>query len=160
MQVRSRSAPRTPAKPDRLTFVYLVAFLYGEVRQMQIERQQALAVVNDDAISFKEQRPRQNNSPAIRRGDRSSTRHAEIQPLMRALHGAVEDALDSENIRDLGIHRSSERTLPFAFGTERLKNLRLDFFVLFDLALVFRAGRGIASRNFQRARADSAGVEP
>ena len=36
---------------------------------------------------------------------------------MRALHSAVEDALDSKDIGDLGIHWRRKRALPFALGS-------------------------------------------
>src|ERR1700730_777541 len=98
MSPRADTRPRAPAQSDRLPFTDIVAFLNRKFRQMQIERQQALAMVDHHTIPFKEQRPRQEDAPAIDRCDRRSTGHAEIEPLMRALHGTVEDALDSEHV--------------------------------------------------------------
>ncbi len=69
---------------------------------------------------------------------------------MGALDGAVENALDSEEVGDLGIHRRRERTLPFAVGAEGLECFGFGFFVLFDFVLVFGAGRGVARRDFQQ----------
>src|SRR5208282_6734289 len=109
----------------------------GKFRQMQIERQQALAVVNDHAISFKEQGPCQNDAPAIHGCNRRSTGHAEIEPLMRALHRTIEYALDSEHIGDLGIHWRRERTFPFSLSAHSLKSFSFGFLVLRDLAPVF-----------------------
>src|SRR6202521_1978768 len=149
MQVRTSSASGASAKSDRLAFVHLVPFFDGKFRQMQIERQQALAMVDHHTIPFKEQRPRQNNATTVDGGDRRSTGHAEIEPLMRALHGTVENALNSEHVGDRGIHRRRERSLPFAPGTERFESVFFCFLVLFDLALVFWAGRGIAPGNLQ-----------
>src|SRR5271157_57943 len=150
MQMRTSGASRTSAESDRLPLIHIVAFLNQEFRQMQIERQQSLAMVDHHAIPFKEQRPRQDNASAVDGCDRGSAGHAEIEPLMRALYRTVEDALDSENVRDRGIHRSCERTFPFAAGTDSFKNLGFGFLVLLDLALLFGAGRGIASGNLQQ----------
>ena len=101
---------------------------------MQIERQQALAVIDHQTIPFKEQRPGQDDAAAVDGRDRGSTGNAEIEPLMRALYGTVEDARDSEHVGDPGIHRRHEGTFPFAAGAEGSKNLGFGFLVLFDLA--------------------------
>jgi len=55
MQMRTSSAAGASAESDRLAFAHLVAFFNRKFRQMQIERQQALAMVDHDAIPFKEQ---------------------------------------------------------------------------------------------------------
>src|SRR5258708_36674665 len=107
-------------------------------------------MVDDHTIPFKEQRPRENDTSAVCCCDRGSSGHAEIEALMRALHGTIEDALDSEHVGDRGIHRRRERTSPFAVRADSFKNLGFRFFVLFDLSLVFGAGRGIASGNLQQ----------
>src|SRR5580658_706536 len=117
---------------------------------MQIERQQSLSMVDHDAIPFKEQRPRQNHASAIYGCDRGPTRHTKIEPLMRALNRSVEDAFDAEHIRDCGLHRGSERTSPFTFRANRLEYIGFHFLALLNLALVFRAGLGIARGNLQR----------
>ena len=36
---------------------------------------------------------------------------------MRTLHGAIKNALDSEDIGDFGFDRRRKRTLPFAVGS-------------------------------------------
>src|SRR6266849_10206126 len=54
MQMRASSAPRAAAQSDRLPFADIVAFLNRKFRQMQIERQQALSVVDHHTIPFKE----------------------------------------------------------------------------------------------------------
>ena len=69
---------------------------------------------------------------------------------MRALDGAVEDALDSEHVGDRGMDRGGERAFPFADGTDSFENLGLGCLVLFDLALFFGAGRGIAGWNLEQ----------
>src|SRR3982074_1190047 len=108
MQMWPGGAPRATAQSDGLAFVHIVALFDRKFRQMQIERQQALAMVDHHTISFKEQRPGQDDAAAVNRCDRRSTGHAEIEPLMRALHGTVKDALDSEHVRDRGVNGSSE----------------------------------------------------
>ena len=65
MQMRTSRPAGTSAESNRLAFAHLVAFLNRKFRQMQIERQQALAMVDRDAIPFKEQRPGQNDVPAV-----------------------------------------------------------------------------------------------
>jgi len=57
MQMRASSAARASAQSDRLPFADVVPFLDGKFRQMKIERQQALTVVDHHTIPFKEQRP-------------------------------------------------------------------------------------------------------
>jgi hypothetical protein len=69
---------------------------------------------------------------------------------MRALDGTVEHTLDSKHIGDRGIHRRCKRPIPFAARAKGFKRLRFCFLVLFDLALVFGAGSGIARGNLQR----------
>src|SRR5258708_38901724 len=103
---------------------------------MHIECKQALAMVDHHTIPFKEQRPRQDDASAINGRDRGSIGHAGIEALMRALHGTIEDTLDSEHVGDRGIHRRSERTSPFAVRTDSFKNLGFRFLILFDLSLV------------------------
>src|ERR1700691_4981779 len=107
-------------------------------------------MVDHEAIPFKEQRPRQNHVPAIYGCDRGPTRHTKIEPLMRALNRSVEDAFDAEHIRDCGLYRGSERTPPFTLGTNSFENIGFNLLALLNLALVFRAGFGIARRNLQQ----------
>src|SRR5450755_3052716 len=104
--MRTSSASGASAQSDLLALLHIVAFLDRKFRQMQIECQQSLAVVDDNAIAFKEQRPRQDDTPVIYGFDRGATGHAEIEPLMSALYGAVKNTLDSKHVGDLGIHRS------------------------------------------------------
>src|SRR5208282_5207716 len=117
---------------------------------MQIERQQALAVVDHYTIAFKEQRLGQDHAPAIYGCDRGSAGHAEIEALMSALDRTVEHALDSKRVGDLGIYRRCKRSLPFALGTQSFESFGFRLLVLFDLALVFGAGRCVARGNLQR----------
>src|ERR1022692_1466654 len=104
--MRTSGASGASAQSDLLALLHVVAFFDRKFRQMQIERQQSLTVVDHDAIAFKEQSPRQDHAPVIHGFDRGSAGHAEIESLMSALYGAVENALDSKYVGDLGIHRS------------------------------------------------------
>src|SRR5260370_17915680 len=112
MQMRTGDASRASAECDLLALLHIVAFFNQEFRQVQIERKQALAMVDDHTIPFKEQRPRENDTSAVCCCDRGSSGHAEIEALMRALHGTIEDALDSEHFGDRGIHRRPDRPPP------------------------------------------------
>src|ERR1700691_132930 len=150
MQVGPGRAPRSPAKSDFLPLTNRLAFLDRKFRQMQIERQQTLPVINHHAIAFKEQRPRQDYSSAVDRLHTRSARHAKIEPLMRALHLPVEYALNSKQVRNIRINRISKRSIPFPLGTGRLKSFSLYFLVLCNLALVFRVRRRIARGHLQR----------
>src|ERR1700690_321657 len=116
---------------------------------MQIKRQQSLTVVDYNKIAFEEQRLRQDDASIIYGFDLRASGYAEVESLMRALYGAVKNALDSKHVGDLGIHRSRERPLPFADGAESFESLGLYFFVLLDLALVFGAGGCKARGNGQ-----------
>src|ERR1017187_9063375 len=121
MQVWAGGASGATANANRLPFVHIVAFLHGKFRQMQIERQQALAVIDDHTIAFEEEGPGQDDAAAVDGCDQGARGHAEIEPLMRALHGTVKDARDSEDIGDLGIDWGLEGTFPFAPGAKSLK---------------------------------------
>src|ERR1035438_8631360 len=69
---------------------------------------------------------------------------------MGALHRPIENALDSEDIGDLRLHGSIERALPLAPRALGFEGLVFYFLVLFDLALIFGAGRGVAPRHGQQ----------
>ena len=96
MQMWSGRTSCASADSNRLAFVDIVAFLDQKFRQMQIERQQTLAMIDDHTIPLKEKWPRQNDATAIDGCDRGPTEHAKIEPLMRALHRPVENSLHSE----------------------------------------------------------------
>src|SRR5208282_4746787 len=132
---------------DLLSFFYFITFLDRKFRQMQIEGEQSLAVVDHYAIAFKEQRPGQDDASAIDGSYRCSTGNAEIEALMRALHGTVEDAFDSKHVGDRGIHRRRKRTLPFAVRAQGFEGLVFGCLVLFDFLLLFGTGCGITRWN-------------
>src|SRR5260370_36502787 len=99
MQMRTGGASRAAAQSDRLPFADIIAFLNRKFRQMQIERQQALAMVDHHTIPLKEQRPRQDDAPAINGGDPPPPRHAAIDPLLEASSGTLEDRRDADAVR-------------------------------------------------------------
>src|ERR1700722_1733057 len=149
MKMRPGSPPRASAQPNQLSLFDLVAFLNQKFRQVQVERQQSLAVVNHHAVPLIEEQPCEDHLAAIDRGNRSSRRHAEVEPLMRGLHRTVKHALDPEHLGNLSLDRRSERTAPLALGAQSLEGLFLGLMILIDLALIVRARRGVASRNLE-----------
>ena len=116
---------------------------------MQIESQQTLAVVDDDTIPFEEERTSQDYSSAVHGVDLRSGGDAEIQSLMRALYGAVEDALNSEDVRNFSFNWRREGALPFAIGAQGFEGFLFDLLGFFDFLLIFGAGGGIATGNLQ-----------
>src|SRR5271157_2067236 len=100
---------------------------------MQIQRQKALAVIDDQAIPFKKQRTGQEDAATVNGCNRRAWGNAEVEALVRALHLAIEYALHAEHIGDLGLDGASEGAFPFPVGAQGLESLRLDFLVPLDL---------------------------
>jgi len=80
MEMGAGGAAGASTERDGLALIDGVSFLHQEFREVQVECEQALAVVDDNAVSFKEQRPRQNDFAAVDGGDLGSRPYAEIEP--------------------------------------------------------------------------------
>src|SRR5215471_2035942 len=114
MKVRTGGTSGTSAESDLLTFFHSVSFLHGELREMQIQCQQTLSVIEDNAVPFEEQRACKQYCAAVDSVHRSSGCDAEVEALVCALHRSVEDALHAEHIRDGRFDWRLESALPFA----------------------------------------------
>src|ERR1043166_4013032 len=109
MQVRARGASGPAAKCDKLPSRHFVAFLGLELREMHVNRDQALAMIQHDAISFEIKRPCQDHTPRVRRVNRRAYTRAEIEPQVLALFHAVVDAGTAEDAGSLGLCRILKR---------------------------------------------------
>ena len=54
--MRASRASGSSAQSDDLAALHLVAFLYFELREMQVEREQTLAVIDYDEVAFEVKR--------------------------------------------------------------------------------------------------------
>jgi len=111
-------AASASAESDDLTTLHEVSLLYFELGKMQVEGEQSLAVVDDDEAAFVIKRACKQYCPAVHGGDGRSGGDAEVEPLMRALCLAVEDALRAENVGDGGVGGSGKVAGPFAIGRD------------------------------------------
>ena len=128
------------AEPDLLSTLHDVAFLHFEFREVKIERQESLAVVDDHAISLEIEKPGEKHGPVVHRSDRSSGGNAVVESEVRTLGDSVEDALRSEDVRSGGIDWGCEVALPFAVGRDPAEVVLLDFDSFGDLRLLLGAG--------------------
>ena len=74
--------------------------LHLDFRQVKVESQQSLSVIEHHTITFKIQRARQQNRSRVGGGNRRPSRNREIQSLMHALNFAVKGSPGTENIGD------------------------------------------------------------
>ena len=66
MQVRTRDAARGTGKADAVGLLEFVAFLYVGAREVQVDREEALSVINDDGVAFVEQVAGENDRAGVR----------------------------------------------------------------------------------------------
>src|SRR6267154_1826819 len=107
MQMWPSGAPGAAAESNLLALGNVLAFFHAELRKMEVEREQSLAVVNHDAVAFEVECAREDHGAGIDCRNGSAGGRVEIQSLMRALDSSVEDALHSEDVRN----RCRDRTL-------------------------------------------------
>ncbi len=100
MEMRAGGTAGASAERDLLALLYFVAFLHQKFREMQIERQKALAVVDDNAVAFEEQRPREDHLAAIDGRDWGSRVRSKIKALMSSFDRTVKYTLDPEDFGD------------------------------------------------------------
>src|SRR5215467_4401142 len=105
VEMGSSCTASASAQAHDLAALHDVTFLYLELRKMKVECEQALAVVDDDAVSFEVQETRQQHRAGIHCCDRSAGGNAEVKTEMRALGDAIEYPLRAEHIGVGGIGR-------------------------------------------------------
>ena len=93
-----RGAPGASAKCDDLTAFNLGSFCDFELRQMHIERHEAKAVVNDDAVAFVIERACEYDAAGVNGGDGSAGFGAVVEAAVHAGECAIEDATCAEGI--------------------------------------------------------------
>src|SRR5882672_8200722 len=108
MQMRTGGASSAAAERDRLSFGDMLSFLDAHLGKVQIESEQSLPVINHDAVAFEVEWLRQNHGAGVDRGNLGAGGNAKIESLMRTLHRAVEDALHSEDVGNVGGDRTLE----------------------------------------------------
>src|SRR5258708_23059955 len=82
----SGGTPGAAAPANNLPGSDFVAFFYVEVREMQIQTQKPLAVVEHHAVSLKKQRSSQEHCPVIHGMNSSAPSHTGTQPQSPALN--------------------------------------------------------------------------
>src|ERR1700690_206646 len=152
IKVGTGGAPRSTTEPYHLPAFDRVAFFYFELGKMQVEREQALAVINYHEIAFVVQKPRQQHRAAVHRCDGSSSVDAEIQAVMSAQRFAVENALDAKHVGNVRLRRRGELPLPPALGRDASQVFLLYFLGFFNLLLLFGIWLGKLALNAQLAR--------
>src|SRR5579863_7263937 len=105
MQVRPRGAPCSSAQSNFLAPFHEFSLFHFELRKMEVEREQALAMVEHHTISFVVEKTRQQHRTLIHGRDGSARGDPEIQAPVRSLRFAIEDALRTEDVRNLGMSR-------------------------------------------------------
>ena len=102
MKMRSGGPSRASTTPNLLTRRYPLALLYLDFRQVEVEREQSLPVIEYHAISFEVQGARQQNDSRISGGNRCAGGHAIVQSLVHALNFAVKSPPGAERVGDRG----------------------------------------------------------
>ena len=108
MKMRASRAACASAEAEFLAFLHFVSLFHGKLRHVQVERKQALSVVDDDAVALEKERAREDDLSAVDGRDWCARTDAEVESLMRALDRPVEDTLHSEDIGDFSLDRSGE----------------------------------------------------
>ena len=106
MKMRSGRPAGAAAQADDLASLYLLAFLHFEFGKMQVKREQALAMVDHDEISFEVKRPGEQHSAIVHGLDWSSAGYSEIETKMWARCLAVKNSFGAEDIRNTRLCRS------------------------------------------------------
>src|SRR5437588_8669858 len=89
-------------------------------------------MVDDDAVSFKEERTRQENSSPIERRYRRPCRNSVIQTLMSALGYAVELSFGAELVRNRSVDGRLKTARPFLFRPTLRKHTLFQRLVLLN----------------------------
>ncbi len=134
MEMGAGGASRPAADSDLLAFLHRFPFFHAQFGEMEIESQQTLAVVENHAVAFKEQRAGEQDFAAVDGGYGCAGGDTEVEALVRALHRSVEDALHTEDVGDGCVYGRGEISFPFPLGANGPEDVGLDLFVLGDLA--------------------------
>src|SRR5438132_1758808 len=100
MQVCPGRASGSTTDPNLLASSNVVPFFHGNFGQMQIKCEEALSVIEYNAIPFKEERVRQNYSSAVDGKNRSPCRDRVIEALVHTLNCRVERPAGTKDIRN------------------------------------------------------------
>ena len=135
--MRTRSPASAATQSHDLPAFYRIALFDFELGKMQVEGEQALAVIEHDEIALEIKRPRQQHCTVIHGGNRSPAGDAKIQAQVRTGSLAVEDAFGTEYVGNLSNYRGSELSRPLAFGRDPVQIVLLNFLAFFYLLLLF-----------------------
>src|ERR1700675_1261760 len=130
--MRARGASRAATESHQLAFGNAISFFDAHLREMQIESEQSLTVVDHDAVAFEVKSARQDHCAAVDRSHWSAAGHAKIESLMRTLHCAVKHALHSEDVGNLGADGTLKLTFPLALGCDAFERFRFYLLVVLD----------------------------
>lgn len=137
---------------ELLAALYGVAFVHCELREMHIDGEETLTVVEDYAVAFKEKVSGENHRAGVRSQNWSTGGGAEIYAVMFAKKLAVEHSAHAEGFRDERVERLVEGA-----GPERVRTgfcvgggFRGFFFV--DALEECGIGAGVAAFDGERFR--------
>lgn len=142
MKMRACGSACCTTQADFLPRFDVIPCFNVEFRQMQIQGQQTLPVVNEHAIPFEIKRLGEQYSPAVQSFDERPLGHAEIEALMHALYRAVKLATRAENVRDSCVHGRLKRACPKLSVRSLFKLFLFDAFVASNLLQLFGIGLG------------------
>ncbi len=142
MEVGAGGASGAAAQSHDLPALHLVPFFYFELGKVEVEGEESLAVVDDDAVAFEIEETGQQHRTRIHGGDGSSSGDAEIESPMGALSVAIEDALRTVDVGDGGYGWGSELAIPLAVRRDPAQVVLLDLHAFCDLLLLLGARFG------------------
>ena len=112
MKMRACGSACCTTQADFLPRFDVIPCFNVEFRQMQIQGQQTLPVVNEHAIPLEIKGLGEQYSPAVQGFDGRSLRHPEVESLMNALYRPIEFTARAENVGNGSIDRWFERPCP------------------------------------------------
>src|SRR5215469_3314596 len=136
--MRPSGASGSAAQCNDLSAGHGVTLVYFELREMHIDGDQALPVVDHHAVAFAEQTTRDDDFAAIGGGHRSSSAGMEVEALMHALKYAVELALRTKPVGGCSPDRRSKAAGPQTGRRNGLKDFFLEITLLLDALHNFR----------------------
>src|SRR5690348_16587207 len=127
---------------NHLTSGDRIAFFYFEIREMQIQAHEPLAVIDDNKATFEVQFLSEQHGPGVDRPNGCPGAYRVVQSQVAAFDLAVEDPLRSKYSRNRGLHRGLEVVPPKLFRSSSRKNVSFYFLVSGDLFQLLRVGFG------------------
>src|SRR5438034_813588 len=98
--MRSSRPPATSTKPNDLMGLYLISLFDPKLGKVQVQADEPLPVVNDDAIPFEIEWARQQDGATVDCGNGRTGRDGIVQSLVPAEYFFVENSFGPKNVGD------------------------------------------------------------